>query len=308
MPRSRQACRHVDRVFEKDHRIVVGERDGAAAARAPPLRRSPAGEACRCSAVELAGLGDVPVLAELAGEVAAGGAEGQHRRAGQEVVERLLLDRIDAEAGRAAVGREHDLGRPAAPRTKHRPRWPSCSLQSRGQRSHWMRPSASGMPIAAGHALDDRLIHFDGVDVRMRYYIEPQARGGQWRIRLRSAQKSARRRWRARSTPADAAAAAARPSRHLLAAAPALLELSPRRLIAPHAGYVYSGGVAGAAFATLSRRAGLNRIVLIGPAHYVRCAASLCRRPMPSRRRSAACRSIATRWRRSASCRLSGRG
>jgi Cu/Ag efflux pump CusA len=27
-------------------------------------------------------------------------------------------------------------------RTKHSPRWPSCSLHSRGQRSHWMRPSA----------------------------------------------------------------------------------------------------------------------------------------------------------------------
>src|SRR5476649_787126 len=27
-------------------------------------------------------------------------------------------------------------------RTKHAPRWPSCSLQSRGHRSHWMRPSS----------------------------------------------------------------------------------------------------------------------------------------------------------------------
>src|SRR6266568_1193241 len=34
-------------------------------------------------------------------------AERQHRRAGQEMVERLLLDRVDAEAGRAPVGREH---------------------------------------------------------------------------------------------------------------------------------------------------------------------------------------------------------
>src|SRR5579859_990858 len=28
-------------------------------------------------------------------------------------------------------------------RTKQAPRWPSCSLQSRGHRSHWMRPSSS---------------------------------------------------------------------------------------------------------------------------------------------------------------------
>ena len=29
------------------------------------------------------------------------------------------------------------------PRTKHSPRWPSRSLQSRGQTSHWIRPSDS---------------------------------------------------------------------------------------------------------------------------------------------------------------------
>ena len=52
--------------------------------------------------VHLARLRDVPVLAELAREVAARGAERQHARAGIEVIERLLLDRIDAEAGRRA--------------------------------------------------------------------------------------------------------------------------------------------------------------------------------------------------------------
>jgi len=44
----------------------------------------------------------------------------------------------------------------------------------------------------------------------------------------------------------------------------------PKALIAPHAGYVYSGHVAAAAFATLrDRRASITRVVLIGPAHYV---------------------------------------
>src|SRR5206468_10583777 len=56
--------------------------------------------------LDLARLGDVPVLAELAAEVAAGGAERQDRRAGVEVIERLLLDRVDAEAGAPAVGRQ----------------------------------------------------------------------------------------------------------------------------------------------------------------------------------------------------------
>jgi MEMO1 family protein len=55
----------------------------------------------------------------------------------------------------------------------------------------------------------------------------------------------------------------------LLAAAPASAGASPKALIAPHAGYVYSGGVAASAFATLRGRTAITRVVLIGPAHYV---------------------------------------
>lgn len=44
----------------------------------------------------------------------------------------------------------------------------------------------------------------------------------------------------------------------------------PKALIAPHAGYVYSGRVAAAAFATLRDTRMITRVVLIGPAHYVR--------------------------------------
>jgi AmmeMemoRadiSam system protein B len=40
-------------------------------------------------------------------------------------------------------------------------------------------------------------------------------------------------------------------------------------LIAPHAGYVYSGRVAAAAFACLQAAHTIERVVLIGPAHYV---------------------------------------
>ena len=44
----------------------------------------------------------------------------------------------------------------------------------------------------------------------------------------------------------------------------------PKALIAPHASYVYSGGVAGAAFAKLRPSAQtIKRVVVIGPAHYV---------------------------------------
>jgi MEMO1 family protein len=46
---------------------------------------------------------------------------------------------------------------------------------------------------------------------------------------------------------------------------------APKALIAPHAGYVYSGAVAAAAFATLKTRIEtIERVVVIGPAHYVR--------------------------------------
>jgi hypothetical protein len=49
--------------------------------------------------------------------------------------------------------------------------------------------------------------------------------------------------------------------------------LTPKALIAPHAGYIYSGGVAAAAFATLRDSAhAIKRVVLIGPAHYVQVA------------------------------------
>src|SRR5262245_49952550 len=66
--------------------------------------RGPVGEC-----IGLPRLGDIPVLAELAREVAACGAERQHRRARQEVVQRLLLDRVDAEPTGSAIAGEHDL-------------------------------------------------------------------------------------------------------------------------------------------------------------------------------------------------------
>jgi MEMO1 family protein len=44
---------------------------------------------------------------------------------------------------------------------------------------------------------------------------------------------------------------------------------APQALIAPHAGYVYSGRVAAAAFASLRAASRIRRVVVIGPAHYV---------------------------------------
>ena len=54
--------------------------------------------------LNLARLGDIPVLAELAAQVTAGRAEGEHAGARIKMIQRLLFDRVDAEARAAAVG------------------------------------------------------------------------------------------------------------------------------------------------------------------------------------------------------------
>jgi AmmeMemoRadiSam system protein B len=54
----------------------------------------------------------------------------------------------------------------------------------------------------------------------------------------------------------------------LAAAAPASLE--PRALIAPHAGYIYSGPIAASAYCQLqARRQSIQRVLLLGPSHRV---------------------------------------
>jgi AmmeMemoRadiSam system protein B/AmmeMemoRadiSam system protein A len=56
----------------------------------------------------------------------------------------------------------------------------------------------------------------------------------------------------------------------LLQAEPAQLALPPKALIAPHAGYRYSGPIAAAAYRSLLAHAdSITRVVLIGPAHRV---------------------------------------
>ena len=48
------------------------------------------------------------------------------------------------------------------------------------------------------------------------------------------------------------------------------METPPRAIIAPHAGYIYSGPVAGSAYACLGRlHDQIHRVVLLGPSHRV---------------------------------------
>ncbi len=45
---------------------------------------------------------------------------------------------------------------------------------------------------------------------------------------------------------------------------------NPKAVVAPHAGYVYSGPIAGSAFRTWAEQTrSINRVVLVGPSHYV---------------------------------------
>jgi len=66
--------------------------------------------------------------------------------------------------------------------------------------------------------------------------------------------------------PADAGQCAAQVQACLQAAQPAAV--TPKALIAPHAGYIYSGAIAASAYATIAPRRGqITRVVLLGPNH-----------------------------------------
>src|SRR6266566_2684238 len=57
---------------------------------------------------------------------------------------------------------------------------------------------------------------------------------------------------------------------HYLAQAPEVAGSAPKAIIAPHAGYTYSGPIAATAYARLRQAVGtITRVVLLGPAHCV---------------------------------------
>ena len=69
---------------------------------------------------------------------------------------------------------------------------------------------------------------------------------------------------------ADSAAALDSSISQLIADAPRTGSLRPKAIIAPHAGYVYSGPVAASVYAPLRRLHGtIRRVVLLGPTHRV---------------------------------------
>jgi len=140
----------VDGVFQEDDRVVVRVGDAAAAG----LDGCPGDRLRRglvLQPVELPRLRDIPVLAELAGQVATGGAEGQHRRAGEEVIEGFFLDRVDAEAAGAAPGRQQDLVARAAAH-EAQPALALAQLAEAGTQVALDPPVVQPVPVAARHA------------------------------------------------------------------------------------------------------------------------------------------------------------
>ncbi len=71
--------------------------------------------------------------------------------------------------------------------------------------------------------------------------------------------------------PGDAPALAAEVAAYLAEAVPGAAHArAPKAIIAPHAGYMYSGAIAGSIYARLAPLAGIvRRVVLAGPAHRV---------------------------------------
>ena len=140
----------IHRIFGKNYRIVIGEGDALAAAGERGLsngcRRGLVGEP-----VHVLGFADVPVLAELAREIAAGGAEGEHARTGVKMIERFLLDRIDAKTRRAAVCRQYH---PVADALAHEARAALAFMQAAVARAQVAlhAPVVEHVPPAAGVA------------------------------------------------------------------------------------------------------------------------------------------------------------
>jgi len=98
----------IDRQLGKNDRIVVGKCHAPASPRARGLCDG-FGIAGRGQAIRVPRFGDVPILAELAAEVAARRAEAEHPAAREEVIEGLFLDRIDAKPRGAPVAGQHDV-------------------------------------------------------------------------------------------------------------------------------------------------------------------------------------------------------
>ncbi len=140
--------RGVHGVLVEDHRIVVGE--GHRSAPQPPGR---ARDVFRLRAVHervhLAGLADVPVLAEATRQVAPRRAKGEHGSAREEVVQRFLLDGVHAEPAGAPVGGDDHFAPPGGAHETEPP-LPVSQLARAGADVALHAAVVEAVPVACG--------------------------------------------------------------------------------------------------------------------------------------------------------------
>jgi AmmeMemoRadiSam system protein B len=184
------------------------------------------------------------------------------------MVERLLLDRVDTEAGRAAVGRQDDLVVLTATH-EAQTALPLVQLAIAGAQVALNAPVIETVPVPAWPALQDLLIHV-APDLKFETIYTSRYHGSAGQLVRKISQDMKVR------PPAVAGQFYAghrdqlrTQVTELLASAPTSRAVSPKALIVPHAGYIYSGQVAATAFVLLQNSAPTERVVVIGPAHYV---------------------------------------
>jgi len=243
---------------------------------------SPLGLARSASVSISRDLPHVPVLAELAGQVAARRPERQDRAARQKMVEWLFSIGSTQKAAGTPVREELDAT-VLDPAHEAQPALP------------FMHPAGTWAHVALHPAVGPH-VPITGVDHRLlllaiglvQHCLELESSiVGTLNISLHSAilsqwhmnsmkgrpleppgpdQQSGRRRWRVHFTrggPEELNATVA----GLLAAQHGSAR-PPKALIVPHAGYVYSGKVAAQAYGSLGPAAGaLRRVLLLGPSH-----------------------------------------
>ncbi len=79
--------------------------------------------------------------------------------------------------------------------------------------------------------------------------------------------------------PGEAKRLTAAVEAYLADARPAIQSRPPKAIIAPHAGYQYSGPIAGSAYGSLIPHAkGIERVILVGPSHRVPFSGAACSR------------------------------
>src|SRR6266480_4869410 len=200
------------------------------------------------------------------------------------MVERFLLDRVDAKAARAAVAEQLDT---PCLRATHEAQASLPITQLAGSRAHVALHTAvvQRVPVAR---VDDRAFRRPYLQALRRLAHARNCapvRADQYSCSMRGATAAHRSRRPAvagvfyprdpqtlRTVLAEflAQAIGRRAASNVPDPARRGRASMPKALIAPHAGYVYSGPIAASAYSALGDAAhAIERVVLIGPSHYV---------------------------------------